>query len=127
MNQDIIHAEERCQRETVFRGRFFFLHTFNRSICLIYNRHLQAISSLCRHDKQSIAEAGGGFNLDRAGFSNRLVTGMCEDNAFLVKRRAESRARGRPRPQQRALRLLVLSAYFLGALPGLRVLRVGAA
>ena len=34
---------------------------------------------------------------------NRLVTGMCEDRAFLVKGGAESRERGRPRPQQRAL------------------------
>ncbi len=41
---------------------------------------------------------------------NRLVTGECEDHAFLVKKRAVSRERGRPRPQQRVLRLLVLSA-----------------
>ncbi|MDD2349150.1 MAG: hypothetical protein PHG74_15265 [Kiritimatiellae bacterium] len=34
---------------------------------------------------------------------NRLVTGMCEDHAFLVRRGAESRERGRPRPQQRVL------------------------
>ena len=39
------------------------------------------------------------------------MTGVwCEDNVFLVKRGAESRERGRPRPQQRALRFLVLSA-----------------
>jgi hypothetical protein len=29
------------------------------------------------------------------------MTGVCEGHAFLVKRRAESRERGRPRPQQR--------------------------
>ncbi len=48
--------------------------------------------------------------------------------AHLVKRRAVSRERGRPRPQQRVLRFLVLAAdlrkYFFGALPGLRVLPV---
>ena len=31
MNQNILHVKKRCQRETVFRGRFFFLHAFNRS------------------------------------------------------------------------------------------------
>jgi hypothetical protein len=35
---------------------------------------------------------------------NRLMTGVCEGRAFLVKRGAESRERGRPRPQQRVLR-----------------------
>ena len=34
---------------------------------------------------------------------NRLGTGMCEDHAFLMKGGAESRERGRPRPQQRVL------------------------
>jgi len=34
---------------------------------------------------------------------NRLTTGVCEDHAFLVKRGAESRERGRPRPQRRVL------------------------
>jgi len=34
---------------------------------------------------------------------SRLMTGECEDHAFLVKRRAESRERGRPRPQQRVV------------------------
>ncbi len=34
----------------------------------------------------------------------RLATGVCEDHAFPVKRGAESRKRGRPRPQQRVLR-----------------------
>ena len=38
---------------------------------------------------------------------NRLTTGVCEDHAFLVKRGAESRERGRPRPQQRVLRFPV--------------------
>jgi hypothetical protein len=34
---------------------------------------------------------------------NRLVTEVCEGHAFLVKRRAENRERGHPRPQQRVL------------------------
>jgi len=38
-----------------------------------------------------------------SGACNRSGTGECEDNAFLVKRGAESRERGRPRPQQRVL------------------------
>ncbi len=47
---------------------------------------------------------------------NRLTTEVREGHAFLAKGRAESRERGRPRPQQRVLQSLMRT---LGSVSGL--------
>lgn len=55
MNQNILHVKKRCQRETVFRGRFFFFCMLSTAPIYLASNRCSSISSLCRHDKQSIA------------------------------------------------------------------------